>query len=67
MIVYWNLYFTYGIFFKPHMSISRKDITYVYSGDDMKKVVPFVLMFALCTTLFKPGITVSSSPTLVKK
>lgn len=33
----------------------------------MKKVIPFVLLFALCSLIFKPVIHVSSSQTLTKK
>ena len=36
-------------------------------GDDMKKVIPFVFMFALCSLIFKPVISVSSSQSLAKK
>ncbi len=33
----------------------------------MKKVIPFVLLFALCSLMFKPAINVSSSQSLAKK
>lgn len=33
----------------------------------MKKVIPFVFMFALCSLIFKPVISVSSSQSLAKK
>ncbi|MEG0547860.1 MAG: hypothetical protein RR500_01215 [Bacilli bacterium] len=33
----------------------------------MKKVIPFVLLFALCSLTFKPVMNVSSSQSLSKK
>lgn len=33
----------------------------------MKKIIPFILMFALCSLIFKPVISVSSSQSLAKK
>lgn len=36
-------------------------------GDDMKKVMPFILMLAFCSIIFKPVISVTSSQSLAKK
>lgn len=36
-------------------------------GDVMKKMVPFILVFALCTLLYKPVMSVASSQTLAGK
>ena len=38
-----------------------------YTGDDMKKIIPFVIMLALCSLTLKPVINASSSQTLSKK
>ena len=36
-------------------------------GDDMKKVIPFIMLFALCSLMYKPVVSVSSSQSLAKK
>ena len=42
-------------------------MSYNTKGDDMKKVIPFVLLFALCSLTLKPTINVVSSQSLAKK
>ena len=46
----------FSIFLK-HIFIKK---TYNFKGDDMKKLVPFILLFALCSLTFKPVMSATS-------